>query len=216
MTHILQKAFFRHTLERVWKIIPTNCDAHLAESIFQTYSGKIILLKVREDNIKKWNKKMLRLFLTSREQKKKIKNAQAFSNQPWAKKKIKNAQSRNRTSDTRIFSPLLYQLSYLGIHHISYCQCKLRGQDLNLRPSGYEPDELPDCSTPRYTICSLSTNGWRWIRTTEAICSRFTVCPLWPLGNPSIWCCHHKPINGLEPLTCWLQISCSANWATSA
>ena len=29
------------------------------------------------------------------------------------------------------------------------------------------------------------SNGWRWIRTTEAICSRFTVCPLWPLGNPS-------------------------------
>ena len=52
---------------------------------------------------------------------------------------------------------------------------------MNLRPSGYEPDELPDCSTPRYEI-----NGWRWIRTTEAICSRFTVCPLWPLGNPSI------------------------------
>ena len=26
-----------------------------------------------------------------------------------------NAQNRNRTSDTRIFSPLLYQLSYLGI-----------------------------------------------------------------------------------------------------
>ncbi|EKE22003.1 MAG: hypothetical protein ACD_7C00082G0001, partial [uncultured bacterium] len=26
----------------------------------------------------------------------------------------------------------------------------LRGQDSNLRPPGYEPDELPDCSTPRY------------------------------------------------------------------
>ena len=28
----------------------------------------------------------------------------------------------------------------------------LRGQDLNLRPSGYEPDELPGCSTPRYLV----------------------------------------------------------------
>ena len=26
----------------------------------------------------------------------------------------------------------------------------------------------------------------------------------------------HKPIGGLEPSTCWLQISCSANWAISA
>jgi hypothetical protein len=31
----------------------------------------------------------------------------------------------------------------------------LRGQDLNLRPSGYEPDELPGCSTPR-----RSTEVW--------------------------------------------------------
>ena len=60
---------------------------------------------------------------------------------------LKNAQNRNRTSDTRIFSPLLYQLSYLGIKDF---RLELRGQDLNLRPSGYEPDELPDCSTPRY------------------------------------------------------------------
>ena len=72
-------------------------------------------------------------------------------------------------------------------------QDELRGQDLNLRPSGYEPDELPDCSTPRYYLLlllysifsriSIVFNGRRWIRTTEASCSRFTVCPLWPLGN---------------------------------
>ena len=44
-----------------------------------------------------------------------------------------NAQSRNRTSDTRIFSPLLYQLSYLGLiicntddftRFLSSCQAK--------------------------------------------------------------------------------------------
>jgi hypothetical protein len=33
---------------------------------------------------------------------------------------------------------------------------KLRGEDLNLRPSGYEPDELPDCSTPRRPHCAHS------------------------------------------------------------
>ena len=31
----------------------------------------------------------------------------------------------------------------------------LREPDLNQQPSGYEPDELPDCSIPRY-IASLS------------------------------------------------------------
>ena len=52
-----------------------------------------------------------------------------------------NGARRNRTADTWSFNPLLYQLSY---------RAKLREQDLNLRPSGYEPDELPSCSIPRY------------------------------------------------------------------
>src|SRR6266550_2876276 len=32
----------------------------------------------------------------------------------------------------------------------------LRGRDLNPRPSGYEPDELPGCSTPRLYLCRRS------------------------------------------------------------
>ena len=30
-----------------------------------------------------------------------------------------------------------------------FCKSWLRSVDLNHRPSGYEPDELPGCSTPR-------------------------------------------------------------------
>ena len=34
--------------------------------------------------------------------------------------------------------------------------------------------------------------GGRWIRTIEGIASRFTVCPLWPLGNSPILNCAVK------------------------
>jgi len=35
----------------------------------------------------------------------------------------------------------------------------LREQDLNLRPSGYEPDELPGCSIPRLDGCAFARGG---------------------------------------------------------
>ncbi len=37
--------------------------------------------------------------------------------------------------------------------------------------------------------------GRRWIRTTEVVDNRFTVCPLWPLGNSPI-SIQLKPANG--------------------
>ena len=44
------------------------------------------------------------------------------------------AQRRNRTADTRIFSPLLYRLSYLGTWWAF--------RDSNPGPTGYEPVAL--------------------------------------------------------------------------
>ena len=43
---------------------------------------------------------------------------------------------------------------------------------------------LPIPPHPHFTLYIVG-GGW-WIRTTESTANRFTVCPLWPLGNPSI------------------------------
>ena len=60
---------------------------------------------------------------------------------------IKNgAGDEGRTRDIQLGRLTLYQLSYSR-------NFWWRGKDSNQRPSGYEPDELPDCSTPRYVFC---------------------------------------------------------------
>ena len=48
---------------------------------------------------------------------------------------------------------------------------QLRGQDLNLRPSGYEPDELPGCSTAR-------VSGNRTDAVSQVTCSPSDAGPL--------------------------------------
>ena len=59
---------------------------------------------------------------------------------------------------------------------------------------------------PNQTTQSVRTGFWFGgggrIRTIEAIRSRFTVCPLWPLGNSPIFTfCLLEPVDGLEPPT---------------
>ena len=49
---------------------------------------------------------------------------------------------------------------------------------MNPRPPGYEPDELPGCSTPR----RVERAGFE---PAKAYASRFTVCPVWPLRYPT-------------------------------
>ena len=47
-----------------------------------------------------------------------------------------------RFHDLTVFKTVPFSQTWVILH-------KLREQDLNLRPSGYGPDELPDCSIPR-------------------------------------------------------------------
>ena len=54
-------------------------------------------------------------------------------------------------------------------------------------------------------LAMLLFGGGRWIRTTESTANRFTVCPLWPLGNSPIFGSLLKRlelVDGLEPPTC--------------
>ena len=62
----------------------------------------------------------------------------------------------------------------------------LRGQDLNLRPSGYEPDELPGCSTPRRFVAEVPLQpGFRCIcPSSEALASCGRTGLLHPAPSP--------------------------------
>ena len=51
---------------------------------------------------------------------------------------------------------------------------------------GFEPLWRMTEKLPGKNTWEFRNSGWRRIRTFEGIASRFTVCPLWPLGNPSV------------------------------
>ena len=116
---------------------------------------------------------------------------------------------------------------------------ELRGKDLNQRPPGYEPDELPDCSTPRYSIkhkCQKETNYlvslrgvdqiWTgdegvadlclttWLRRHNMTPTGFEpMLPPWKGGVLTTWPRSQTPRVGLEPTTARLTAACSTDWA---
>ena len=70
-----------------------------------------------------------------------------------------NCSTANRNDRPSLRLCALSHICHTGRSRAS--ESWLRGQDLNLRPLGYEPNELPDCSTPRqekHSISNLKSN----------------------------------------------------------
>ena len=72
----------------------------------------------------------------------------------------------------------------------------LRRQDLNLRPLGYEPNELPGCSTPRYY-----NKNYEWRRKRDSNPRAVSDLPVFKTGpfNQTWVFLHVVPEAGLEP-----------------
>ena len=77
---------------------------------------------------------------------------------------------------------------------------KLRGKDLNQRPPGYEPDELPDCSIPRCELIKMAQKlGFEPRRRSHDL-PVFKTGPFNHLGIPPSFFLLVDPV-GLEPTT---------------
>ena len=89
-----------------------------------------------------------------------VKHAASVQSEPGSNSSV---QSGIYSNASQIISLNLQQRAYANTSSKSLFQTSqpfqifvrpelVAGKDLNLRPSGYEPDELPDCSTPRLRL----------------------------------------------------------------
>ena len=111
------------------------------------------------------------------------------------------ATNGNRTHDLILTKDVLYRLSYSSIlflppDHEHHKKKKRAGEGNRTLVSSLEGYGSTIELRPLLS-------GGTGIRTPESIASRFTVCPLWPLGNTTI--CQLPDVKlevGLEPTTC--------------
>src|ERR1039457_823255 len=69
----------------------------------------------------------------------------------------------------------------------------LRGKDLNLRPLGYEPNELPDCSTPQNHLSACQRPGQTSVTEFLRTLSTIGVCLASWFPRPSRWLLSYRP-----------------------
>ena len=94
----------------------------------------------------------------------------------WLIPNISGERTGIRTPDTRLRRALLYPAELCTHFNLE----RVKG----IEPSqpAWKAGTLP----LSYTRIFYFGGGW-WIRTTESIANRFTVCPLWPLGKSSVF-----------------------------
>src|SRR5204863_239653 len=81
----------------------------------------------------------------------------------------------------------------------------LRGQDLNLGPSGYEPDELPGCSTPRRNGLRLDDD---WVGVVG-----WAVWRAWRRPTlPRLEAQYHRRRGFSRPSSGWDRVFCPSLW----
>ena len=159
---------------------------------------------------------------------------------PW--KRLFNEASGIRTPDNLIKSQVLYQLSYLGeiagagfepatfglwarrASRLLHPAIELTSLKVIMDGGEFEPfcyhfnnfnSELPWSNWME--VDSNHRSNLQQIYSLSPLATRESI-QKYRIFNCTIlyWFLNTKPMIGLEPITCWLQISCSANWATSA
>ena len=122
----------------------------------------------------------------------KVKCSTTWATRPYSFRK-ENAQNRNRTSDTRIFSPLLYQLSYLGIDYKSLsCGSRIWTCDLRvMSPTSFQTAPSRDIK-----LISQKRKADDRTRTDNLLITNQLLCQLSHIG---IFNCQMTP-TGFEPV----------------
>ena len=86
------------------------------------------------------------------------------------------------------FEPRTHALEGRCSIQLSYAPIFLMERVKGIEPSqpAWKAGTLPLSYTRILVSLYLVGGGW-WIRTTESDANRFTVCPLWPLGNSPMY-----------------------------